>query len=374
MVLLWRHWLLCLLLAWPAASGWAQTGVLSADTLQVFVRDNCPHCADAKAFLPEWSQQHPDLHVVYRHVDTDARARDDLIEYARQAGIWPPGVPAFVIHNQVLMGFDTVETTGAALNKLLQTRAPPQPARPTPVLGKLNAAELGLPLFTLVMGLIDGFNPCAMWVLLFLLSMLVHLHSRLRMALIAGTFVLVSGMIYYAFMAAWLNVFMAVGLSRFVQWLLAALALAIGVINIKSAITPEGLHLGIPAAAKPGIYQRIRRIVQSESLLLSLAAAAALAILVNFIELLCTAGLPAMTTAILSQYALSPMTYYGYLGLYIAGYIADDTLMVSMAVIALSHRKLTERSGRRLKLLSGLVMLALGGIMLLRPAWLTQGF
>jgi threonine/homoserine/homoserine lactone efflux protein len=91
---------------------------------------------------------------------------------------------------------------------------------------------------------------------------------------------------------------------------------------------------------------------------------------VNFIELLCTSGLPAIYTAVLAQQGLSPSAHYAYLALYILGYIADDTVMVAMAVVALSSRKLSERAGRWLKLLSGAVMLALGGAMILRPEWL----
>ena len=92
--------------------------------------------------------------------------------------------------------------------------------------------------------------------------------------------------------------------------------------------------------------------------------------MVNFIELLCTAGFPAIYTAVLTQHDLSPAIYYAYLGLYILGYIADDSLMVAIAVVALTSNKLTERAGRWLKLLSGAIMLALGGVMLLRPEWL----
>jgi uncharacterized membrane protein HdeD (DUF308 family) len=92
---------------------------------------------------------------------------------------------------------------------------------------------------------------------------------------------------------------------------------------------------------------------------------------VNFIELLCTAGFPAIYTAVLTEQQLSPSAYYGYLGLYIAGYIADDSLMVASAVILLGSHRLTERAGRWLKLLSGAVMLVLGMVMLLRPEWLS---
>jgi len=113
----------------------------------------------------------------------------------------------------------------------------------------------------------------------------------------------------------------------------------------------------------------MRAIMGARSLPPSLLGVAMLAV-VNGIELLCTAGFPAIYTAVLTQHDLSPSAYYAYLGLYILAYVAGDTLMVAIAVIALSSRKLTERVGRVLKLLSGVVMLLLGGIMIMRPEWL----
>jgi hypothetical protein len=210
-----------------------------------------------------------------------------------------------------------------------------------------------------------------MWVLLFLLSMLVHLKSRLRMALIAGTFVLVSGAVYYAFIAAWLNAFLLVGMSKAINYAIASIAILIGLINVKDYFgLNNGFSLSIPASAKPGLYARMRATVVSDSLLISLATAATLAIIVNFVELLCTAGFPAVYTSILAQHHLTSAEHYAYLGLYILGYMADDTLMVGTAVMALSSQKLTERTGQWLKLLSGVVMLLLGAIMLLKPEWL----
>jgi hypothetical protein len=239
-------------------------------------------------------------------------------------------------------------------------------------LGRVGAPRLGLPLFTLALGLLDGFNPCAMWVLLFLLSLLVHLRDRPRMAWIAGTFVLVSGAVYYAFMAAWLNLFLLVGFSSAVRWTLALAALAIGAINVKDYFAfGRGVSLRIPDAAKPGLYRRMRALLQARSLLPALAGVAALALIVNVIEILCTAGLPALYTAVLAQQELPSAARHGYLLLYIAGYIADDALLVATAVIALGSHRLTERAGRWLKLASGLVMLALGLVLAFRPHWLT---
>ncbi len=339
--------------------------------VQVFVREGCPHCTDAKVFLAELAQTRPDIHIVYRWVDRDPAARDELIELSRQAGSWPPGVPTFVFADQLLVGFDDGEHIGRQLIAMLGEPAKPRDTLESSLFGTLSASELGLPVFTLALGLLDGFNPCAMWVLLFLLSLLVRLQDRKRMALVAGTFVLVSGAVYYAFMAAWLNVFLAVGMSTVLRVGLAVVALLIGLVNVKDFFAfRSGVSLSIPESSKPGLYARMRDILKAETLPASLAAVALLAVVVNFVELLCTAGLPAIYTAVLTQQGLSPLAHYGYLGLYILAYIADDALMVSLAVFALGKGKLTERGGRVLKLVSGTVMLVLGVIMLLRPQWL----
>ncbi len=366
---------LMLLALLPAAGAGAVSATAADDqgALVVYVRDGCPHCAAAKVYLARLAGERPQLRIVYRPVDRDEQASSELVELFRREGLGPPGVPTFVCGGRIVVGFYDAERSGPEIVALVEAAAPPKAVDrvETRLFGPLSAAELGLPLFTLILGLLDGFNPCATWVLLFLLSLLVRLQDRRRMALVAGTFVLVSGAVYYAFMAAWLNIFLVVGMSTGLRWALGGVALLIGGINVKDFFAfGEGPSLSIPAAAKPGLYARARAVLHAEALPASLLAVSALAVVVNFIELLCTAGFPAIYTAVLTQQQLSPAAYYAYLGLYIAGYIADDALMVAAAVIALSSYKLTERAGRWLKLVSGAVMLALGVVMLLRPEWL----
>ena len=381
----WQHYV-ALVLRWvalalltvvplPAASENAPPPAqppVAQGALEVFVRDGCPHCAEAKIFLSNLSRERPELRIIYRSIDNDTDARDELVQRSRNAGIWPPGVPTFVIDGRMLVGFDDAGRSGTALLALIDHASTTASGQvETQLFGAISASRLGLPLFTLSVGLLDGFNPCAMWVLLLLLSLLVRLHDRKRMALVAGTFVLVSGTVYYAFMAAWLNIFLVVGMSKPLRWTLAGMALAIGLINVKDFFVRErDFSLSIPDSAKPGLYARVRNVLGAATLPSSLIAVAMLAIMVNFVELLCTAGFPAIYTAVLAQQGLSPSAHYAYLGLYILGYMADDTLMVTVAVIALGSRKLTERAGRWLKLLSGAVMLALGAVMMLRPEWL----
>jgi hypothetical protein len=240
-----------------------------------------------------------------------------------------------------------------------------------PLFGKLSASSLGLPLFTIAIGLVDGFNPCAMWVLVFLLSVLVNLHDRGKILAVAGSFVVISGLAYFAFMAAWLNVFLFVGLLRPVQVTLGILAMVVGSIHVKDFFAfKKGLSLSIPESAKPGIYERIRRIVNAENIAGAIIGACVLAILVNIIELLCTAGLPALYTEILAIQQFPIWKNYAYLALYDLAYMFDDSVMVALVVITLGRGKMQERHGRWLKLLSGMVILSLGLVMLIHPDWL----
>lgn len=256
--------------------------------------------------------------------------------------------------------------------------APPLPPAPgeqaieVPVFGELRLNRLGMPVLTLVVGLVDGFNPCAMWVLLFLLSILVNLRSRPKILAVAGTFVVISGLAYFAFMAAWLNVLLLVPHLDSLQLAFGLLAVFIGSVHVKDFFAfKRGVSLSIPETAKPGIYARVRRIVTAENLAGAIVGAGVLAVLVNLIELLCTAGLPAVYSNILALQDYPAWKNYAYLGLYNLAYMFDDLLMVSLVVVTLGKHKLQERHGRWLKLISGSAICALGLVMIFRPQWLT---
>jgi hypothetical protein len=186
-------------------------------------------------------------------------------------------------------------------------------------------------------------------------------------------FVAVSGLVYFMFMAAWLNLFLLIGISQTAQVLLGVIAALIGALNVKDFFAfGSGPSVGIPEAAKPGIYRQVRRVVRAENLIGALASVVFLAVLVNTVELLCTAGFPAIYTRVLTLYSLPAWAHYLYLGLYNLAYIADDGLMLAIAGVTLSRQKLQERGARWLKLVSGVVMLGLGLMLILRPEWLAS--
>lgn len=190
----------------------------------------CPHCEDAKPFIERLRRERPEVAVEAIEVRQDPAGRQRLVETMQRLGVDRLGVPTFVLGQRHVMGFAAGVTErqveslvdGALLGE--DTRAPADSVQ-TKLFGRLSATELGLPLFTIALGLLDGFNPCAMWVLIFLLAMLAGQRDRTRMAITAGTFVVVSGLVYFAFMAAWLSVFLVVGMTRSMQIMLGVIAL-----------------------------------------------------------------------------------------------------------------------------------------------------
>lgn len=343
-------------------------------SVEIFHREGCPHCGRALAFLADLQQRQSSLSITAVDINQSQASLQRFFDINRHFGIEHPGVPSFLICDRFLVGFDDALTTGAQIEALLG-QAPgvtvDDGSIDTRWFGTLEATELGLPLFTVAIGLIDGFNPCAMWVLLFLLSLLVNLRDRRRILLIAGTFVLVSGAVYFAFMAAWLNLFLIIGFSRALQLAVGTLAITIGFVHLKDFFAPgRGVSLSIPDAAKPGIYARVRRVIYAQNTGAALLAVTVVAVMVNMIELLCTAGLPAVYTQILTGRELAPAAYYGYLLLYNLAYVFDDALMVGIVVYTMSRHKLEQGQGRWLKLLSGATIVVLGLLLLFAPQWL----
>lgn len=341
-------------------------------TLEVFVREGCPHCEDAKRFLDQLRREQPGLAITMRDIGRDPHARARLSDLAARTPGAMPAVPTFHANGELIVGFVNEATSGARLREMLarasRARAPAagdEGSIELPWIGKVRIEEVGLPVFTIAIGLLDGLNPCSMWVLVLMISMLAAVGDRQRMIAIAGTFVAVQGIAYFAFMAAWLNLFLLIGISRTSQIVLGVIALVAGLIHIKDfAAFGRGISLSIPDSAKPGLYQRMRSLIHERSLAMAIGGTVVLGALVQLVELLCTSGLPALYTRILTLRRLDPWSYYGYLLLYDLMYMLDDVALLAIGVATLSLKRMQEKEGRLLKLVSGAAMVLLGAYLI----------
>lgn len=380
----------CLLALLPGASraddAWLKAGADGQPEVQLyfFWSLTCPHCTEARPYIEALPEARPWVKLHTLELSRHPENVDQYQAMARQLGEDAASVPALLFCGEMHVGWDSDATTGALIRQRLDDcraravsgqaaqAASPEPIR-LPLIGAVDPASLSLPILTLVLAGLDAFNPCAFFVLLFLLSMMAHQKSRRRMLLIGGVFVLVSGIMYFAFMAAWLNVFQLFGHLAWVTLAAGALAVFVGAVNVKDFFRfGKGLTLSIPESKKPGLFRRTRAILDAGNLPAMLAATLFLAVAANFYELLCTAGFPMVYTRLLTLADLTPAARYGYLAAYNLVYVLPLALIVAVFAFSLGARKLTEREGRLLKLMSGAMMLELGALLLIAPDYLSR--
>jgi thiol-disulfide isomerase/thioredoxin len=389
------------LLSWASAAepsgrpwyGIGEDGGIELD-LWFFWSEHCPHCQQARPQVEALPSTLPWLRLHSLQLDGDP---ENLARYRSLAGALGQearSVPAILFCGRMMVGWSDGEHSVRQLRKALNhchnalkagrpaipkhgPQSQPPVSKPTqlslPIFGDIDSQAWSLPLFTLVLAGLDSFNPCAFFVLLFLLSLLIHAGSRRRMLVVGGLFIMVSGLVYFLSMAAWLNLFYLIGHLTGVTLLAGLLALTIGVFNVKDFfLFQRRASLAIPERAKPKLFARIRTVIGAQSLPAMLTAAMMLAVVANLYELLCTAGFPMVYTRTLTLSQLPASAHYLYLALYNLIYIVPLLLIMLVFVFTLGSRKLQAREGQILKLLSGLMMSGLGAMLVFAPGLLDR--
>jgi len=361
-----------------------------AVNLYFFWSSRCPHCLEAKPFIEALPVRHEWIKLSSHEIFADSANRQLFVDMAAALGFAPTSVPTFMWCGTHVTGFGEPEhSTKALVTSLAECyrteygewpsgftplRIPPSAGQiMLPGLGEMKIDGYSLPALAVILGGLDAFNPCAFFVLLFLLSLLVNTRSRARMLLIGGVFVLVSGLVYFAFMAAWLNLFRLLGGLTVITLIAGLLAMVLGSINIKDYFhSNDGVSLSLSTGRKARLFARMRALIGTGDLPTLLFGTLTLAVAANTYELLCTAGLPMVFTRILTMETLPTWQYYAYLGLYNLVYILPLAIIVLLFVFSMGRRKLTEQEGRFLKLLSGTMMLSLGVMLVFLPEKLSS--
>lgn len=359
--------------------------VFAAEKLEVYFywTEGCPHCEKEQAFLTDLIQDDKyrqfivikDYEVVNHSANLE-RMQKHLAKLNQQA----PGVPITIIGEKVIAGFATAETTGKTIkeiidNQLAQTATQNEGKISLPLLGSVDPQSMSLPLLTIIIGLLDGFNPCAMWVLLFLISMLLNIQNRKRMWILGSVFIITSALMYFVFMAAWLNFILFVGVIFWVRILIGVFAIGGGGWNLKKYFTRKD-DSGCEVAGtekRRKIFERMKEIVYKKNFLLAIAGIILLAFSVNLVELICSAGLPAVYTQVLAMNNLPVWQYYGYLILYIFFFMLDDLLVFFIAMTTLRATGISTRYSKWSSLIGGIIMLLIGLLLILKPEWLMFG-
>jgi thiol-disulfide isomerase/thioredoxin len=366
--------------------------------LYFFWANGCPHCSHEKEFLKELEQEYPDLKIHSLEVTRDKKNIELLKNAGRKLNTDVSGVPFTVIGKQYFIGYNK-QTTGVAIEEVARhalqngchdiigslitpiTPNPEQSEKKTipgkielPLIGEMETKNLSLPALTIIIGALDGFNPCAMWVLLFLISLLLGMEDRKRMWLLGSVFIITSAFVYFLFMSAWLNLILFLGFIVWVRIIIGIVALIGGGHNLKEYFTNKEAACKVTSSEKrKKVFKKLKIVTQQQKLWLSLVGIIVLAFAVNLVELICSAGLPAVYVQILTLTELPAWQYYAYLILYIFIFMLDDLFVFFVAMKTLQIAGVTTKYTHASHLIGGIIMLIIGISLIFKPELLMFG-
>ncbi|MFH1412522.1 MAG: thioredoxin family protein [bacterium] len=349
--------------------------------IYLFWAEGCPHCSDEKEFLNDLSKNKEYKNVLELHYYnmSEQGSLQALKMFAQKLDFKVSGVPVTVIKDWYTIGFNNDDTTGEEIkeqiNNLLNNSDPSDEDNINlPLVGSIDLKSWSLPALTILIGFLDGFNPCAMWALLFLISLLLGMKNTRRMWLLGSVFIIASALVYFIFMAAWLNFILFIGLVIWFRILIAAVSLAGGGLNLRKFWKNRGGGCEIAEKEKKQkTFARLKEVVRKKQLWLALVGIIALAFTVNLVELICSAGLPAVYTQILAMNDLSVLQYYGYISLYIFFFMLDDLFIFFIAMTTLRLTGISTKYSRWSSLIGGILMIIIGLLLLFKHEWLMLG-
>jgi thiol-disulfide isomerase/thioredoxin len=417
---------LSLLVLWLLPNTWKVAQTIEPEGYPVYIYlfwgEGCPHCAKAKPYFAGLAHKYPQ--VIYRDYEIyyDEAGQKLFSDMAAAHGFEIQGVPTALVGPYLMVGyaeeykpqieeiivyciqngcldagagliddsspasaqetgFPVPSTTSAERAQIPPSSSFPVESAPDgeltqqhvvtlPIIGPVNLDQHSLTLSTALIAFVDGFNPCSLWVLSMLMALVLHTGSRKKVLLIGLIFLTVTAGIYALFIAGLFSVLRLVSFMGWVQVLVAGVALVFGLVNIKDYFWYKtGVSFTISDKQKPGIFQKIRRIIASSDSIWGLAGATVvMAAGVSFVEFSCTAGFPVLWTNLLVAQGVSSSGFVALLLLYLIIYQIDELAIFGSMVVTLKGSRLEEKHGRVLKLFGGVLMLALAVVMLINPS------
>jgi len=372
-----KRYLIISLIILGIVIGFTSQGTAGIGDINFFYLPGCSHCEEQEPFNKKLENTYS-INIT-RHDVTIPQEYALLSEMLEERGIEDePEFPITIFGNQVFGGWESEETTGRAIEDALQQCLAGDCPAPVdaedgddghkiklPIIGEIVLDDYSLPALAVILGLVDGFNPCAMWVLVYLISLIATLRDRKRIWLIVGSFVLASGVLYFLFMTAWLNVFLLVGYVKPVTTVIGLVALGGGILQVREVIETKGAIVCkvTDEESRKKTMTKIQKIVSSPITWGTIAGIVVLAFAVNSIEFVCSAALPAVFTRVLSLASLTTFQYYGYILLYVFFFMLDDLVIFGSAAIAMTSN-LGDRYAKYFRPVGATILIILGLLLL----------
>lgn len=380
---------------------------VSAKSVNVymFYGKTCPHCEEALEYLNDVKDKY-DLKIYKYEVWENDENKALMNEIALLLDVNVRGVPFVIIDNTAIFGYASqmtdetyryhikeatkdnfVDKVGIKLgivneSGVLITNGENQAQDASynvklPIIGKVDLKNISLPVLSILIGIVDGFNPCAMWVLLFLISTLISMKDKKRLWSLGLTFLITSSLVYMAFMVSWLSFAKMISGVLVVRMIIAIVATISGAINLNSFVNQLGKEDGcnvVSAKKRKKVFSKIKKFTHEKSFIIALLGVILLAISVNLIELACSAGLPVIFTGLLAMNDLSTLEYWFYIVIYIFFFMLDDLIIFAIAVKTMQLTGISTKYTKYSHLIGGILMFIIGILLIVKPEWLMFNF
>ena len=375
-------------------------------TLYIFHGNGCPHCAEEIKFLDSIEDKYKDLEIVKYEVWYNEENAELLKKVEEAFDIERPGVPTTVIGDVMMQGYSS--STGDKIKRVIEfyndneytdqiqkikdgtfnkenlkddfykkeKETDETMTIKVPLLGKTNLKKVSLVSAAVMIGLVDGFNPCAMWILLFLISVLIGMKNRKRMWALGLTFLITSALVYMLIMMSWISIAVKITAIIWVRNIIAVVALVGAIVNIRSYIKSRkesGCEV-VNDKRRKNIFNKIKKFTSEKSFILALIGVMGLAISVNLVELACSAGLPLVFTELLALNNVSSSMRFIYTILYILFFLIDDLIVFFIAMFTMKITGISSKYNKYSHLLGGIIMLIIGVLLIFKPEWLMFQF
>ena len=398
--------ILPLFLFWPITNLKANDSVTVP--IDVFVRPDCPHCQAEEIYFDQLASQRTDFEVNFYDI-ADGQNYQRWLSVVELESL-PKVTPITLVGSVIIQGFDSSRTTGQLIEKLIDQQigqnfvsldefiilggskeiaahqgatcedgqACPVVVDPNsinwlidlPFFGVVDLHNYSLPTLSIVLGFVDGFNPCAMWVLVTFLIVLAQIGSRKKMFWVAGLFIFAETIMYYLILNVWFNAWNFVGLDQFVTPIIGLVAIGGGLFFLYEWYRFKGVCKVTNLEQKSKISQKIKRLVNSPLSILSVVGVIGLALSVNIIEFACSIGIPQAFTKIIEINQLSFWSSQWHMFLYILFYMVDDFIVFAIALYSFEKIGITTKYSRWANLIGGILMIFLGLLLIFKREWL----
>lgn len=349
------------------------------DTINIyfFRGEGCPHCAEEEKFFEEeLTKKYKNIKIYDFEVWNNKENSEILKKVKENFKVTNNNVPFTAIGNKYFTGFSS--STKDKIYEIIdnyQGKKTNTNNYKLPIIGKVNVKTFSLPLIAIILGFIDGFNPCAMWVLLFLINVLLGTKDKKKMFLLGNAFLLTSGLVYFLSMLG-ISFVLNITTIIWIRNIIAIIAIIIGILNIRTYIQTkddDGCHV-VKDKKRRVLFQKIKKYTTKQSLLIGLVGMILLAASVNLVELACSLGFPAIFSEILAINKVSTIERIIYLILYDLFYMLDDILIFYIAMFTLNIKAISNKYSKYSNLIGGIIILLIGILLLLKPEWIMFNF